>query len=349
MRKPNGERGMLIPRWIKQPTLGLLIMVTLSTHSGGALAANDSEFSAAVEHAQARMVKLFGAGIGRSPGYATGLIVSPDGDIITSQGVHLATSSLRVITPDGETHFAKVVRRSQNLQAALIKIEAKTPEYFDLQEQTPLEAGDWILAISNAFKVADGPEPLSVNVGVLTLRTRLEARRGVQDFPYDGDVLLIDAITSNPGAAGGAVVSVEGKLAGMIGKVIEGKNTNTRLNYAVPTHLLHEFMTKPESDVASTVPVTPSPSGQPGDLGIRLFALGGRRAPAYVDRVIAGSAAATAGVKSDDLVISIDGKPVKSADDFTRAVAAIKTGQQVTVEVKRKNELLSLRLTAGQK
>lgn len=310
-----------------------------------ARAEDEGEFAPAVERAQARMVKIFGAGIGRSPGYGTGLIVSPEGDIITSQGVHLATSNLRVITPDGETHFAKVVRRSQNLQAALLKIEAKTPDYFDLTETSTLESGDWILGISNCFKVADGAEPLSVNVGVLALRTRLEARRGVQDFPYHGDVLLIDAITSNPGAAGGAVVSVEGRLAGMIGKVIEGKNTNTRLNYAVPTNLLHDFLTKPE-EVAN---IEPPGTDEPGELGIRLFGLAGRRGPAYVDRVVAGTPAAAAGIKSDDLVISLDGKAIKSSSDFQNAIAAIKAGQEVTVIVKRKNDLVTLQLTAAPK
>jgi serine protease Do len=309
------------------------------------LVAEEHDFSAAIEYAQPRLVKIYGAGIGRSPGYATGLIVSPNGDILTAQGVHLAASSLRVTLPDGETHMAQVVRRSPELQAALLKIEAKTPEFFDLEQPAAVEPGDWILALSNAFKVAEGPEPLSVNVGVLTLKTRLEARRGVQDFPYHGDVLLIDAITSNPGAAGGAIIAADGKLVGMIGKVIEGKNTNTRLNYAVPTNLLHDFVTKPESTLASNDAPTTNDAA-PGDLGIRLFALGGRRAPAYVDRVVAGSPAASAGLKTDDLVISVDGQAVRHADDFKRLVATVKTGQQVVVQVKRKNELLLLRMTA---
>lgn len=315
--------------------------------SGARAADENSEFAPAVNYAQARMVKIFGAGIGRSPGYATGLIVSPEGDIVTAVGVHLQTSNLRVTTPDGETHFAKLVRRSNNLQAALLKIEVKTPDYFDLNEAASLEPGDWILGISNCFKVADGAEPLSVNIGVLQLRTRLEARRGVQDFPYNGDVLLIDAITSNPGAAGGAVVGVDGKLAGMIGKVIEGVNTNTRLNYAAPTNLLHTFLTKPEE--LEVVPAPPAVSDKPGELGIRLFGLAGRRGPAYVDRVVAGSAAAAAGIKSDDLVISLDGKAIKSGDDFQRVAGAIKSGQQVQMVVKRKNDLVTVQLTAAPK
>jgi serine protease Do len=329
-------------------TVSVLVVASLVALSFSLVVAaeNDSEFAPAVSHAQTRMVKIFGAGIGRSPGYGTGLIVSPEGDIITSQGVFLSTTNLRVITPDGETHIAKVVRRSQNLQAALLKIDAKTPDYFDLAEPADVEVGDWILGVSNCFKVADGTEPLSVNVGVLQLKTHLEARRGVQDFPYNGEVLLIDAITSNPGAAGGAVVSVDGKLAGMIGKVIEGKNTNTRLNYAVPTHLLHDFLTRPD-EVATTE--NPAPNDKPGDLGIRLFALAGRKGPAFVDRVVANSPAATAGIKSDDLVISLDGKPIKNSDDFAKAIATIKSGQEVAVIVKRKNDLVSVQLTAAPK
>src|SRR5688500_3997608 len=146
----------------------------------------DGAFTDAVNVAQKRTVKIFGAAIGRSPGYGTGLIVSPQGDILTAQGVYLAGDSLRVTLADGSTHYATVTRRSDPLQSALIKIQAETPDYFDLTEQPAAEQGDWVLAVSNAFKVADGTEPLSVNIGVLSLRMKLDARRGFQDFPYEG-------------------------------------------------------------------------------------------------------------------------------------------------------------------
>lgn len=307
--------------------------------------ARDSEFGTAIEHAQKRMVKIYGAGIGRSPGYATGIIVSPDGDILTSQGVHLATDALRVTLPSGEQQFARVLHRSSNLQAAIVKVEARTPDYFELADAPTLEPGDWMLAVSNAFKVAEGTEPLSVNLGVFTMRTPLDARRGANDFPYQGDVLMFDAITSNPGAAGGAVITVDGKLAGMIGRVIEGKSTNTRLNYAVPSDLLASFLAKPEASVASNTP-SPGTESAPGELGIRLFALGGRRGPAFVDRVVSGSPAALAGIKTDDLVVSIGGKAVRSADDFKKLSDAVLAGQEVIVQVKRKNDVLSFPLTA---
>jgi len=302
--------------------------------------APDGAFADAVDSAQKRTVKIFGAAIGRSPGYGTGLIVSPRGDILTAQGVYLAGDSLRVTLADGSMHYATIVKRSDPLQAALIKIEVETPDFFDLAAPHDAEPGDWILAVSNAFKVADGTEPLSVNVGVLSLRMKLDARRGFQDFPYDGEVFLYDAITANPGAAGGAVVTADGKLLGMIGRVIESKSTGTRLNYAVPADLLGPFVRGEEAQpmIASAQP------GQKADLGIRLFALGGRKAPAYIDRVLAGGPAAAAGLKTDDLVVTIAGQVVRDSGDFRRIVESLPVGTEVLVEVKRKNELLSVRL-----
>jgi serine protease Do len=322
-------------------SLGLLALLTRVCVGQSDSASIDGAFVDAVAAAQKRTVKIYGAGIGRSPAYGTGMAVSAAGEILTANGVHLGGQTLRVTLPDGSTHEATVVRRSQELQSALLKIEAATPDYFDLTEMPPAEAGDWVLAVSNAFKVAAGDEPLSVNIGVFGLRMKLDARRGLQDFPYSGDVLLYDAITSNPGAAGGAVVTSEGKLLGMIGRVIEAKSTNTRLNYAVPVDLLAKFVRGEE-----TAPmVAIAPNGNTADLGIRLFALGGRKAPAFVDRIIPGSPAATAGLKSDDLVVTIGGQVVRDAGEFRRIVAGLAIGQEVVVEVKRKNELLSVKLS----
>jgi serine protease Do len=300
----------------------------------------DGAFADAIALAQKRTVKIFGAAIGRSPGYGTGLVVSPQGDILTAQGVHLAGDNLRVTLLDGTTHYATVKSRSDALQSAIIKIEAETPDYFDLAAPAGAEQGDWILAVSNAFKVADGREPLSVNIGVLALRMKLDARRGFQDFPYEGEVFLYDAITANPGAAGGAVITADGKLIGMIGRVIESKSTGTRLNYAVPSDLLAAFVRGDE-----VKPMIAANPGQKADLGIRLFALGGRKAPAYIDRVIPGGPAATAGLKTDDLVVTIGGQVVRDAGDFKRLMDALPIGTEVVVEVKRKNDLLSVRLT----
>jgi serine protease Do len=191
--------------------------------------------------------------------------------------------------------------------------------------------------------VADGPEPLSVNVGVLALRKPIDARRGFHDFPYNADAWLYDAITSNPGADGGAVVATDGRLVGMIGRVIEGKSTGTRLNYAVPADVLASFVQGADQPLVATP--EPMATRAKADLGIRLFALGGRRAPAYIDRVAPGGPAAAAGLKADDLVVTVGGQIVRDAGEFKRLVASLPVGQEVVLEVKRKNELLSVQVT----
>jgi serine protease Do len=298
-------------------------------------------FARAIEIAQQRTVKIFGAGIGRSAGYASGIIVGPEGRILTAEGVFLGAANLRVTLADGSTHPANMVRRSPDLQAALVKIDAPTPLYFDLTEQPATEPGDWVLAVSNAFKVAERDEPLSVNIGVLGLRMPIDARRGFAEFPYRGDAYVYDAITSNPGAEGGAVVTANGKLLGMIGRVIESKSTQTRLNYAIPADLLARFV----AGESTPPPATSITSAGKADLGIRLFTLGGRRGPAYIDRVVPGSPAAAAGLKTDDLVVSIGGQVVRDGGDFRRIVDSLAVGTEVMVEVKRKNELIAIRIT----
>lgn len=299
-------------------------------------------FSAAIDTAQERCVKIYGAGIGREPGYASGIIISPSGHILTASGIFLAGNRIRVVLPDGSLHLAQVERRSDPLQAAILKIDASTPNYFEVPAQPPAQAGDWIVGVSNLFKVAEGAEELSANLGIVSLRTRLEARRGTQDVPYDGDVLLIDAITSNPGAPGGALVNIEGQLVGMIGKTIESASTNTRLNYGVPSDLLRKFI-----DGEPLANTRPAVQAGKVDVGIKLLTLSGRRAPAYVDRVTRDSPADRAGVRRDDLVLSIGQETVRNVADYLKAESQLKPGEEIPLVVKRKNQVLALSLTPG--
>lgn len=298
-------------------------------------------YAEAVAYAQARTVKIYGASIGREPGYASGIIVSANGHILTAAGAFLNAQQLQVTLPDGTLHEAKIVRQSRPLQTTLLKIHAATPLHFDLSEDPIVHKGDWVLAVSNAFKVAHGREPLSVNLGVVALRTHLATKRGTQDIPYDADVLLLDAITSNPGAPGGAIVNGNGRLAGMIGRILEGKDTRTRLNYAVPTDLLARLMSGSQDDPSADT----SPPGKGGELGIRLFTLAGSRAAAYVDRVVPQSPAAAAGIRADDLILNVDDQPVRDVRSYQRIVAGLAPGKKVFVVIKRKNNILRLPVT----
>jgi len=270
-------------------TVCLAMVVLWAAPAFAQEAAKESYLEQMIGSAQPKMVKVFGAGAGKVDSFATGFIVSDDGKILTAQGVLLDGKRVRVVMADGTNHDATILRRDRVRQVALLKIQKETPDFFKLSEKSIGEKGDWVVALSNAFKVADKQEPLSATLGVISLRTELEARLTKRDVAYKGELVLIDAIVSNPGAAGGAVLNIKGEVVGMIGKVINSSETNTRLNYAVPNVFLAEFVSgKQKTAVAQATSATEAPALGHADLGIVLFKFGGRSNPAYIDRVHRG-------------------------------------------------------------
>lgn len=299
-----------------------------------------------IEKSQPAMVKVVGASAGRVQGATTGFIVSDDGLIISVQGVYLDGKRVQVILSDGNKHVASILKRDRRRQLALLKIQTKTPNYFQLADRPIVEQGDWVVAVCNAFKVADKDEPISATLGIVSLQTKMEAKLSKRDYAFWGEMFLIDAITSNPGAAGGAVLTVDGRLAGMVGKIINSSETNTRLNYAVPCDVLKKFVDgDPKLDLTDA---TENKNGVsealPGELGIKIFRLGGKNGPAYVDRLKRGSVAAKAKMKTDDLIVSIDGEKIGNVKDFDEAAKKMKAGQEVLVIYKRGSKLVRARL-----
>lgn len=306
-------------------------------------------FADAIEAARGRVVKLYGGGFGRERGYGSGVLVSADGRIVTTLSVLLESPLLRAVLPDGRRFPAQVVKRDEPRQLALLQIEADGLPFFELGSSAHLQAGDWIIAAANPFKVAEGPEPISVAVGVLAGRAQLSARRGKQDFAYTGPVLITDVIVATPGSAGGALVDTEGRLVGVIGKAVISKRTNTWMNYALPSEQIAEFLTgRGAAHVTDAAPGDEAPAGgtRP-DLGIRLFDVGGRRRPAYVERVRSNSPAWEAGLRPNDLVLSLAGESIDTCKDFYRVQQSLRVGEQVPVVIKRGDDLKSLLLTVG--
>lgn len=295
----------------------------------------------AVEQSHPRMVKVYGASAGRVDGYATGIIISNEGHVLTTQGVFLDGIQVRVVTSDGITHEASILKRDRVHQVALLKIQAETPEFFELAKEKVAEKGDWVVALSNAFKVAEKTEALSATLGVVSLYSSIDARLNRRDVAYQGDCYLVDCITSNPGAAGGAVVTLDGKLVGMIGKIINSSETNTRLNYAVPSHILAEFYLNDEDAVASTE----VSSQEKGDLGLRIFKHGGRNNPAYIDRVMRGGPAANADLKPDDMIMAIAGEQIGTVAEYQQAVENLVADSEVLIVVRRGRDVIRVPIT----
>ena len=303
-------------------------------------------FKDAITATNPRTVKIFGASVGNVDGYGTGLLVSDDGMIITSDGVYLRGYNIRVVLNDGTEHIAKILRRDPNYKLALLQIEAKTPDHFKLTDKPIGKKGDFVLGISNCFKVAERKEMLSTTLGIISLRTTISQKTRRQEVIYDGDIILLDCITSNPGAGGGAVVNESGGLVGMIGKVIQSRETNTRMNYAVPQEILSLFL---QNKLVKKNTATVAKSNKPADLGVRLFQLDGRRSPAYVDRVTRGGPFQKAGIRPDDLVINMGGESIANVGEFKEVLKTLAPGEEITVVAKRRNKLMKFKVTPAEK
>ncbi|MCB9850446.1 MAG: trypsin-like peptidase domain-containing protein [Phycisphaerales bacterium] len=293
-----------------------------------------------------RTVKLVGAKVGRSVGYGSGILVSSDGLMVTVDSALLDGRRARAYLNDGTAYALEPVQSDRDLQLALLKLVPendtgrKAFPYFDLQQTGEIKRGQWVLAGGNPFKVAGANEPISVARGVLGGLTRLDATRGTQDFPYHGEVLLLDAITSTPGFAGGALVNESGRLVGMVGRMVESRTTHTVLNYAIPANVVRDFVSHATSPDTSTPATTAS--GKPVYHGIKFFELGYQSNPVYVERVRRGSPAARAGVRRDDLIIGANGMPVPNLEAIERIIAACKPGDTLELTVMRKDVIHKL-------
>ncbi|WP_166826279.1 S1C family serine protease [Thalassoroseus pseudoceratinae] len=336
-------------RWLR--ILLLASVVNLGIQSG--LFAKSTRET--IEYALPRVVKLFGAGGLRGlAGYGTGFLVSKDGHIATAWSHILDADQVSVVLDDGRRFEAKLIGAEPQLDIAVLKIENLTTEldHFELSTAKTVAVGQRVLAFSNMFNVAAGDEPVSVLHGVVAAKTDLAARRGAFQIPYDGPVYIMDAITNNPGAAGGIVLTRTGELVGVIGKEVRNARSNTWVNYAIPLPVLTKTI---DAIIAGTYVEDEKPDEdapdryRPLDFGLVMVPDVVFRTPAYIESVLPGTAAASQGLQPDDLVLFVDNELVQSARELKRKLGALESGDRFEMIVRRKNRLITIQLTAPKK
>jgi S1-C subfamily serine protease len=296
-------------------------------------------------------VKIYGAGGFRGmEGYQSGILISEEGYILTVFSYVLDSNSLRAILDDGRRFDAQLIGADPRLEIAVLKIDAIGLLYFDLEEAEPVDAGQRVLALSNLFGVATGDESVSVQHGVVSVRAPLSGRRGVFETPYQGDVYVLDAMTNNPGAAGGALITRDGHLVAMLGKELRNAESNTWLNYAVPIEELRESVESIRAGkfTAATAPpaVRPERALDLELLGLVLVPDVLERTPPYVERVRTGSPAETAGMRPDDLILLLDDRLIQSCKALFTELETIDFEDPVSLVVLRGQELLTFDLQA---
>jgi serine protease Do len=300
-----------------------------------------------VDAVQPKIVKIYGAGgvRGLEP-YQSGFVISETGHILTVWSYVLDTDYITVTLNDGRKHEAKLVSFDPRLELAVLKVEANELAHFDLAASVPADAGTRVLALSNLFGVATGDEAASVQHGIIAVKTRLDARRGTFETPYHGAVYVLDAMTNNPGAAGGALVNQQGELLAMLGKELRNAQNNIWLNYALP---IDELRASVEAILAGKAsPAPDQPEARPENaadlaaLGVVLVPDVLERTPPYVDLVRSGSPAEAAGIKPDDLIVYLGESLVHSRKSLVEELARVERDAELRLVVMRGQELVEI-------
>lgn len=321
-----------------------------------------------------KVVKIFGAGGFRgATNYSTGIVVSKAGHILTIASQTLDTSELVLHMPNGQKMKAKVIVTEPELDVALLKIvedgvQEGEPsrldlEFFDVKAAAarPVSAvGDWVLAFSNEFEIAMRNEPVSIQRGCVMAYSKLRGRRGIFEFPYHGDVYVVDAICCNPGAGGGPLTDRQGNLLGLIGREIKNSLTDTWINYAIPIGAkvdvkfkegdkevvrnisIPEFVEKAMKNEYKPVPPVVKEKGRGGYTGIRFVPNVLASTAPYIDELVPNSPAVKAGLRVNDLVSFIDGEPIYSIKAYQEFMTGTKPADTVRMEIRRGDALQTI-------
>ncbi len=306
------------------------------------------------EQVQPKIVKIFGTGgMHGLAAYQSGFLISADGYVLTAWSHVLDSDDVTAILNDGRKFTAKLVGADPRLELAVLKIEATDLPFFDLSKPLAAVEGTRVLAFSNLFGVATGDEPASVLHGQIAAVTTLDARRGAYESPYQGPIYALDAMTNNPGAAGGALTDLQGHLLGVLGKELQDARTNIWLNFAMPTAEFAPSIEALRAGKALTSANTPKAKKIDNPLTAALLGIVlvpdvlEPKTPPFLDAVRPGSAAAKAGLRANDLILLVDNQVVQSCTALRHELALGGSAAEVHLTLKRDNDLIEALLKAG--
>jgi serine protease Do len=261
----------------------------------------------------------------------SGVIVSPDGFILTANHVVADADEVKVAIPGNKSEFtARIVGKDRLTDIAVLKIQAINLPAITLADSDQLEVGDLVLALGNPFGVGQ-----TVTMGIVSA---LE-RSGLGFNGYENFIQTDAAI--NPGNSGGALVDAEGRLVGINTAIISPSGGNNGIGLAVPINMARSVLER----LVSNGKVTRGYLGilpQDVDAGLaRQFNLPDQNG-ALVGDVVPDSPAAKAGLKSGDVIVSINGKDIADAHGLQLHVSQCLPGSIATVKFLRSGLLKTL-------
>jgi serine protease Do len=301
-----------------------------------------------VDRVQEKVVKLFGAGGAKGlESYQSGVLVGSDGYILTSWSTVLDVTSVRVVAYDGRRLNATVVGVDPPNEMALLKVDDAGLSGFELDTSIATRPGQRVFGVSNLFGIATGNEYCSVQKGVVMAIAPLTQRRGKTKSLYQGKVYVLDVMTNNPGAAGGALIDIQGRLIGILGKEIRDEQAGIWLNYALPLDVVQASMDrilKGNTSVDLESIKTVDKPHRLADLGLTLIPDVLAKTPAFVDQIRKGSIADRSGIQTNDLILLANEQRIDSRKSFERVLSTLNRADSFELLVQRGQELIRIQV-----
>ncbi|GAB3923521.1 trypsin-like peptidase domain-containing protein [Mucilaginibacter myungsuensis] len=316
--------------------------------------------------------QLFGGRMRRQPQQArqasgSGVIISPDGYIVTNNHVVEKAEKIQVTTNDHRVMEAKVIGRDPNTDLALIKVEGSNLPIVKLGNSDDVRVGEWVLAVGNPFNLTS-----TVTAGIVSAKGRgigiLNQQQDEEDYnPFQpsrntpkqpqGNTAIESFIQTdaaiNPGNSGGALVNTKGELIGINSAIASHTGSYEGYGFAVPVNLAKKVL----NDIKQFGTV------KRGYLGIGYYDLSDREQAQKagitdkyiglsVGNVAKGSGAEAAGIQSGDILTKIDGNVISAASDLTEHVGRMQPGDKVKLTATRngveKQFTVTLKENAGE-
>jgi Do/DeqQ family serine protease len=254
----------------------------------------------------------------------SGVIVdAKNGYIITNHHVVENASEITITLLDNRTFTAKVIGTDEGSDIAVLQAKQPNLVAMSLGDSTRLEVGDYVVAIGNPFGLQH-----TVTAGIVSAL----GRSGINPDGYE-DFIQTDA-SINPGNSGGALVNLRGELVGINSAILSRSGGNIGIGFAIPVNMVKGVMDQ----------LIKFGQVKRGVLGVNIYDVTPDIAKefglvessgALVAGVVQGSSAEHAGVKTGDIITSINGTAMKSAGELRNAVGMLRVGEKVEIGLLR--------------
>jgi serine protease DegQ len=273
----------------------------------------------------------------RASGLGSGVIVSAQGYILTNHHVVEAADEIEVALADGTKLRAKAIGSDPDSDLAVLQVQSANLPSVTFGEAENLRVGDVVLAIGNPFGVGQ-----TVTMGIVSAL----GRSGLQINTFENFIQTDAAI--NPGNSGGALTDANGNLIGINTAIYSRSGGSLGIGFAIPVSTARQVM----EQIIATGGVTR------GWIGVEAQEITPELAESFrlqstsgvlIAGVLRAAPAEKAGVKPGDILLAIQGKPVKDPASMLNLVAALKPGDNATLRVRREQKEIELQLQVGKR